>query len=542
MKRIGHVAGWHKLFPDQTNGLRTSNESFLRALIQFGDFDQLDLFIPEPFLKGFREHWDPFLEKIGRKEALNAQRLWDIPVFIESKSYEIITVSDPLIDRLANLRWSIAKKPFPISGITHSLHGYGNTSHVLSLLTARTLPCDSIICTSLAGKKVMEKAIELNTQTLSKRFNCPFPKFSTRLDPIPLGVEAPTPTGLSKKEVRETLELPTEDPLILCNGRVSILTKMDHGPLLLALRELIKIPGLENTRLLIAGAVDMDSSYLGALGFRITQLGLEAHVFFKLNYESWVKPYLYEAADVVVSIPDNTQETFGVAPVEAMLMGKPVVVSRWDGHAELLEEGISGYSIPTYWAEADAVVDYAFPYAFDQGLFYMSQSVAIDVPILISRLQELLQDPQLRETLGKAAQAHAKAHFTWEKIIPRYMKHWQELHHIAQKLDWHTPSYKMEAPALHDIFGHYASHTLKMEDRLICTEYGKKIEERSETINLYPTVLSWINGPVVFQLLKLTKQACTLKELIDAVGHPAPITSYLILWAVKNHLLQLLPA
>ena len=542
MKRIGHIAGWQKLFPDQTNGLRTSNESFLRALLKFGSFESLDLFLPEPFMKFFHEHWDPFLEKIGRKEALKVHRLWDIPVFLESQDYDIMTLSDPLIERVTNLRWALAKKPFPISGITHSLHGYAEASRVLTLLTARTTPSDSIICTSQAGQKVMQNALRLNTEVLNHRLGEHTLTYQGRLDCIPLGVEPLEPTGLSLGEVRETLQLPATDPLILCNGRVSIVSKMDHGPLLLALRELIKTPGLENTRLLIAGAVDMDSTYLGALGFRITQLGLESHVFFKLNYENWVKPYLYEAADIVVSIPDNTQETFGVAPVEAMLMKKPVVLSRWNGHAELVEDGKNGYTIPTYWAASDAVVDYSFPYAFDQGLFYMSQSVALDIPLLTERLKTLLLDPALRETMGKAAKAHAEATFTWEKIIPRYESLWKELRTIADTMPWAGPSYKMEAPALYDIFGHYASHVLKMNNRLVRTPFGTRIDLKEETLNLYPTVLSWINGPVVFQLLQLTKTPQTLASLIEAIGHPAPITTYLILWAVKNDLLQILPA
>mgnify|MGYP001333871824 CR=1 FL=1 len=42
----------------------------------------------------------------------------------------------------------------------------------------------------------------------------------------------------------------------------------------------------------------------------------------------------WQGADVFVSLSDNIQETFGLAPVEAMASGLPVVVSDWDGYKD----------------------------------------------------------------------------------------------------------------------------------------------------------------------------------------------------------------
>ena len=44
-----------------------------------------------------------------------------------------------------------------------------------------------------------------------------------------------------------------------------------------------------------------------------------------------VRREIWSAADIFVSLVDNIQETFGLAPLEAMAAGLPTVVSDWDG-------------------------------------------------------------------------------------------------------------------------------------------------------------------------------------------------------------------
>ena len=53
------------------------------------------------------------------------------------------------------------------------------------------------------------------------------------------------------------------------------------------------------------------------------------------------------AADLFLSLVDNPQETFGLAPVEAMAAGLPVVVSDWDGYRATVSDGVEGFRVPT---------------------------------------------------------------------------------------------------------------------------------------------------------------------------------------------------
>ena len=57
------------------------------------------------------------------------------------------------------------------------------------------------------------------------------------------------------------------------------------------------------------------------------------------------------ACDLVLSLVDNIQETFGLSIAEAMAAGRPVVASDWDGYRDLIRNGIDGYLFPSCWDE-----------------------------------------------------------------------------------------------------------------------------------------------------------------------------------------------
>lgn len=540
IRHIAHITSLDNPSPDQVNGLRTSNEAFLRALLEFGSFGQLDLFLPEPQIKSFEKNWADFLQKTGKVGKVSLYRPWDIPIKLKEGIYDVVTLGDPVLDLLADLRHAISPTAFPITGITHSLHMYGGSSRSTQTLLSHTLPCDRIFCSSEAGKTVLQKAFDHQSEFLKERLKTNVTIHQPRLEVIPLGVEPPAPTGQSQEEIRRHLGLPLNDPLLLCNGRICINTKMDHIPLLLALREIIQMPGLENTRLLLAGSTSLESSYLKALNFRITQLGLDDHVLFKLNYDSNLKASLYEAADIVLSLPDNTQETFGISPVEAMFLGKPLILSDWDGHRELIEEGVEGYKIPTYWAKGDPLADLTAVCTPHQSLFYAAQSVAVDIPILVDRLEKLLRNEDLRHTLGEAGKRRAQTLFRWENIINCYEEAWAQMMTEAKSLPWDPiRSEKLDTPSLHELFGHYPTHSLRAQTQFQRTDYGKRVSQRQETLCLYPSVLSWIDSSGVFEILNETAEPKSTEALSKVLGHSQGASIYLLLWMVKNGLLKI---
>ena len=55
-------------------------------------------------------------------------------------------------------------------------------------------------------------------------------------------------------------------------------------------------------------------------------------------------PYYYSAAEVVV-MPSH-YESFGMVALEAMACGTPVIASQVGGLAFLVQDGVTGYTVP----------------------------------------------------------------------------------------------------------------------------------------------------------------------------------------------------
>ncbi|MGZ8697601.1 MAG: glycosyltransferase family 4 protein [Gaiellaceae bacterium] len=94
---------------------------------------------------------------------------------------------------------------------------------------------------------------------------------------------------------------------------------------------------------------------------------------------------LYARA-AVVACPSR-REGFGVACLEAMAHGRPVVATRVGGLLDLVVDGETGIVVPPR-----------------------------DAAALRSALERLLADPDLRHRLGAAGRDRARTHFSWEKV------------------------------------------------------------------------------------------------------------------------------
>ncbi len=94
-------------------------------------------------------------------------------------------------------------------------------------------------------------------------------------------------------------------------------------------------------------------------------------------------------------------EPFGLAPLEAMACGLPVVATRHGGPSETLQEGTQRYGI---------LVDPNDPEDFAQGLL------------------EVLASPTTWETLRKAGLHRIAARYTWERTAQAYLAVFHNLH------------------------------------------------------------------------------------------------------------------
>jgi starch synthase len=139
----------------------------------------------------------------------------------------------------------------------------------------------------------------------------------------------------------------------------------------------------------------------------------------------------WSAADVFCSLSDNIQETFGIAPIEAMAAGLPVVVSDWDGYKDTVRHGVDGFRVPTLMPSAGQGQDLALRHAleldnYDHYCGLTCALVAVDLRAATAAFVQLLGDPALRRRLGDAGRAHAQQARDWRHIMGAYEALWAQ--------------------------------------------------------------------------------------------------------------------
>jgi D-inositol-3-phosphate glycosyltransferase len=105
---------------------------------------------------------------------------------------------------------------------------------------------------------------------------------------------------------------------------------------------------------------------------------------------------LYDAAADIVTMPSH-YESFGMAALEGMASGRPVVATSAGGPAYIVEDGVSGLHVPPDSAEA-----------------------------LADRLELLLADDDLRLSMGRAARERA-IRFGWPTVACDILRVYRDL-------------------------------------------------------------------------------------------------------------------
>lgn len=138
------------------------------------------------------------------------------------------------------------------------------------------------------------------------------------------------PSSRERAERRRALEMDPEAPVAVCVGRFHPIKGIDL--LVSAWRDVVE--SIPTARLLLVG----DGPMRDELERRVAELDLGASIRF-LGYREDVRAVLW-AADVAV-VPSR-DEGLGLAAIEAMACGLPVVATRVGGLPELVRDGENG--------------------------------------------------------------------------------------------------------------------------------------------------------------------------------------------------------
>jgi hypothetical protein len=173
------------------------------------------------------------------------------------------------------------------------------------------------------------------------------------------------------------------------------------------------------------------------------------------------KPALYAAADIYISPADNLQETFGLTILEAMSSGLPVVASDFSGYRDLVEHNKTGYLIPTMGPADSRPLDPARPILPDHiAALHVAQRTAIDLDLLLARLDRLAGDIDLRRSMGEAGIRRARRHFDWPVVVARLEELWKELQTQARTSDSPPPGVDVCGTSMQRLFGHFYSQAI----------------------------------------------------------------------------------
>ncbi len=210
---------------------------------------------------------------------------------------------------------------------------------------------------------------------------------SRKMTVIPPGVDTSHFYPIPADEAKQYIGLKPENRMVLFVGRIEPLKGID------TLIQAMSCLGLLDMRhpvhlAIIGGDVDVSPEEMSEEMTRLQKmcddLCMGGMVLFLGKRGQDTLPYYYSAAEVVVM--PSLYESFGMVALEAMACGTPVIASEVGGLGYLVQNGITGYTIPDS-----------------------------DPAELCDKLSHLLGNADLRNQMGNAAAEYA-ADYAWNKV------------------------------------------------------------------------------------------------------------------------------
>ena len=322
-----------------------------------------------------------------------------------------------------------AANAFSLVGITHTIASASAMDSIAEMLVAPLQPWDALVCTSSAVRAAVLRLQQAEGAYLARRLG------ATRLagpalPVIPLGVDAPAlaPDAGERAAWRAKLDIAPQDIAVLHHGRLSFHAKAHPLPMFLALARAAKAAPAGAKVVLVLSGWFADETQRRA--FTALARDVAPGLAMRLVERPETNTTLRSAADIFTLLSDNIQESFGLAPVEALAAGLPVVGTDWDGLKDTVEHGVTGFRVPTLMA--GPLTDLAARHdsgqdSYDSYIGGVAQFTAVDVGAAEAAFRALIGDAGLRRRMAAAALDQARRRFDWSAVIPQYQRLWTDL-------------------------------------------------------------------------------------------------------------------
>jgi glycosyltransferase involved in cell wall biosynthesis len=223
------------------------------------------------------------------------------------------------------------------------------------------------------------------------------------------------------------LGITSDDFIFLYVGRLCPYTKADLVGLVDIFGKTFK--GQIGVKLIVAGSGPdgAHETYPQEILSRSLALGVSDQVGVYLTPTTEERALLYSAANVFVSPANSYQESFGIAIIEAMSFGLPIIASDWNGYRDIVVNGLTGDLFPTSIKEPTSDLwlrSGLTPYA--TMLPEYTDTVSLDLDACGTLMSRYASDRSLCQELGRAGRARAAAEFTWNSAIERHVQSWRD--------------------------------------------------------------------------------------------------------------------
>lgn len=248
-------------------------------------------------------------------------------------------------------------------------------------------------------RRVLRRANRIITATMAELTQL---RFLYRADAhklviIPPGVDTCHFYPIPADEAKQFIGLKPEDRMVLFVGRIEPLKGIDT---LIQAMSRLDLKGVNRPvhLAIIGGDVSVSfeemSEEMKRLQTMSDELCMGGMVVFLGKRGQDTLPYYYSAAEVL-AMP-SLYESFGMVALEAMACGTPVIASDVGGLGYLVQNGVTGFTIPDS-----------------------------DPEMLCEKLSLLLEDHDLRNEMGERAAEYA-SEYEWEKIASQIVGVYKE--------------------------------------------------------------------------------------------------------------------
>jgi len=441
-------------------GKDMANNAFLRAYIESSEDGQLYLFASPPGVaKGYEEILPAITDRVVQAHYLSAT---DVERLREPGCLMHL---DPHLAVDMWMRRTYDQRAFSMVGLIHTMAGPYNLDPHFALMTAPLQEWDALICTSVAVRRTVEIVQERWFDYLADRFGATR-RDTLQLPILPLGVECErfvrTEARVAKgKALRRKLGIADDAMAVLYFGRLSFFEKAHPVPMFVSLEQAARRSG-KALHVILGGWFPVEehrAQYLEAA--RLFCPSVPVSVLD--GREAETREAIWHAADAFTSLVDNIQETFGLAPIEAMAAGLPVVVSDWDGYRDTVRDGVDGFRIPTVLpvGGAGSALPLAHGVMAESYQRYVGATAlltTVDIARAAEAFATLAREPETRRRMGAAAAARAASVFDWPVVIHEYRRLWASLGEIRAKAAERSPRRDRQSgdPRVEDPFRYYA--------------------------------------------------------------------------------------